>query len=98
MAKTLSRRPLKRIVRFEIQLGPYSPLYRDGLKPPREFYALWTSELPRGKKHPRFIAVVQKMNRPGAYWDRIHNPVVFQQIVVLSGGKDSEYKAKMGAA
>src|ERR1700756_572423 len=34
------------------------------------------------------------MNRPGRYSDRVHNPVLFEQVVVLSGGQDSEYKAK----
>lgn len=83
--KKLSRRPLKRIVRFEIQLGPYSTLYRDGQERPREHYTIWTAELPRGQRHPRFIAVLQKMNRPDQFWDRVHNPVLFQRIVALTG-------------
>lgn len=95
MAKArLSRRPLKRIVRFEIQLGPYSWQYRDGKERPAEQYTIWTAELPKGKKHPRFIAVLQKMNPPGRFADRVHNPVLFQQVVVLSGAQDAEYKAK----
>jgi hypothetical protein len=94
MAKRLSRRPLKRIVRFEIQLGPYSVLYRDGKQRPREHYVIWTAELPRGKHHPRFIAVLQQMNRPAQYWDRVHNPVLFQKIVLLSGGHDADTQAK----
>lgn len=61
----LSRRPLKRTVRFEIQLGPYSWQFRDGKERPAEQYTIWTAELPKGKKHPRFIEVLQKMNRPG---------------------------------
>jgi hypothetical protein len=51
-AKRLSRRPLKRIVRFEIQLGPYSVLYRDGKQRPREHYVIWTAELPCGNTIP----------------------------------------------
>ena len=50
----LSRRPLKRTIRFEIQLGPDSVGYRDGKERPRQCYVLWTSELPRGKKYRRF--------------------------------------------
>ena len=80
MSKRLSRRPLKRTVRFEIMLGPYSTLNRDGKERPREHFVIWTAEL------PRFIAVLQKMNRPDAHWDRIHNPVLFQKIVLLTAG------------
>lgn len=92
--KRLSRRPLKRIVRFEIQLGPYSWQFRDGKERPAQSYVIWTAEIPKGKKHPRWLAVFQQMNRPGQYWDRVHNPVLFEQAIVLSGGQDGEYKAK----
>ena len=87
-----SRRPLKRMVRFQFQLGV---AYRDGQTRGPIEWVLWTAELPRGKKHPRFMAVVQKITRADEkYSDRIHNPVLFQKIVLLTAGHDADMQAK----
>jgi hypothetical protein len=82
MAKKLSRRPLKRTIRVEIQLGPYSTAMRDGKERPAQSYVLWTAQLPRGKKSTRHIAVVQKVTRRGNLGDLVHNPILFQKIVL----------------
>lgn len=82
----LSQRPLKRWLQFSVEIGPYG----NGTA---QRYILWTSELPRGKRD-RFIAVVQRVNRPGHLGDHVHNPVLFQKIVRLPDTQDSEYKAK----
>jgi hypothetical protein len=90
----LSQRPLKRLISFEIMLGPYSVAYRDDKERPRQHYILWTSELPKGKKLRRFMSCVQLVNRPGHLADVLHNPILYRRIVQLPNSQDSEYTAK----
>jgi hypothetical protein len=90
----LSRRPLRRIIKLQVELGPYSIGFRDGTSPAACRYVLWVSEIPRGKKRRRFMAVVQAVTRPGNLGDEIHNPVLFRKIVQLPPNQDSEYVAK----
>lgn len=82
--KKLSRRPLKRDVHFECELGPYFtstvPL-KNNKERPSQRYVLWCSSLPK-RKRERWIAAVQQVNRPGNLGDYVHNPIVFQKIVV----------------
>lgn len=93
MAKKLSLRPLRRIVKFQVELGPYSVSFRDGMaRTPR--YVLWISEVPKGKRSHRFMAVVQAVYRLGNLADEIHNPVLFRKVVILPNNQDSELKAK----
>jgi hypothetical protein len=94
MPRKLSRRPLKRWIQFEVQLAPYSVAFRDGNERPRVHYVIWTSQLPKGKKSSRSIAVLQKMTRPGRYSDLVHNPVLYQRIVVLPDSMKAEGVAK----
>jgi len=84
MPKKLSRRPRVRIIQFEVELGPYQ-------SPSTKKYVLWTSHLAKGKHSDRFMSVVQQITRPGNLGDRVHNPVLFQKIVLPHG---NEYKAK----
>src|SRR5258708_6973654 len=80
--KNLSRRPLKRSIVFEVQCGPYTA-FRDGQDRPRQSYVIWTSDLPRGAKSRRFVAILQQVNRPDSLGDRVHNPVLYQRIALL---------------
>ena len=93
MASKLSRRPLRRIIKFQVELGPWSVSFRDGKERARVRYVLWISEVPKGQRGRRFMSVVQAVHR-GSLADEVHNPILFRNIVTLPNNPESEWVAK----
>lgn len=92
----LSRRPLQRIIKLQVELGPYSTALRDGKERAACRYVLWISDVPKTRKRKarRFMAVVQQVCRPGNLGDQVHNVHLFEKVVVLPDNQDAELVAK----
>src|SRR5262249_15257298 len=93
----LSRRPLRRAIHFTVELGPFWTSTVPGKlnkERPTQRYILWTACIPKGKKKHRFMSVLQAVSRPDNLGDQIHNPHLFEKVVLLPDKQDSEYVAK----